>query len=470
MTTAMSAPHHARATTPDAPPGAGDRRTLRATAAVLALGVAAIYGRVAPQYFGVYPPFGLGALAAGLAALAAAVMALARPTRRRCAGAAAGSLALIAVWAASRTSGLPVGPAPWRADDVGFTDLVCVALEAVAALLFVRLARRPRATRPGRPRRAALATAPALLLASALTVVAAGTATYGPASTSPLVAPPGARTTLTYCRLGGNALAMDLYEPPAAAARPAPAVLYVHGGGWIMGDRQPGGPGAGMANSPGAFFPALQRELNARGFVVAAIDYRLAPLHPWPAPIEDARCAVRFLRAQAGELGIDPGRIGAWGSSAGGQLVALLGLAGPDAGFDVGPYRAQSGRVQVVVDLFGPGDFTRAGDFGPFPRVLIALSLGRDAAVRRAASPVTYAGPDSPPFLILHGAADTEVAPAQSRELASRLAAAGTPVTLVLVAGAGHGFDVPTARPAPAELTQMVADFFARTLAPDPGR
>jgi len=83
---------------------------------------------------------------------------------------------------------------------------------------------------------------------------------------------------------------------------------------------------------------------------------------------------------------------------------------------------------------------------------------------------VDYVGSSAPPFLILHGAADTAVAPAQSQELARQLAVAGAPVTLVTVVGAGHGFDVPGEQPAPAELTRMVADFFSRTLAPVPGR
>jgi acetyl esterase/lipase len=94
--------------------------------------------------------------------------------------------------------------------------------------------------------------------------------------------------------------------------------------------------------------------------VVASIDYRLPPLSPWPAQLEDAKCAVRFLRAHAGALGIDPGRIGAWGSSGGGTLVSLLGLAGLDAGFDRGPWPDRSSGVQV--DMFGPADLTDLGD------------------------------------------------------------------------------------------------------------
>src|SRR5207245_6161575 len=137
-------------------------------------------------------------------------------------------------------------------------------------------------------------------------------------------------------------LAMDLYIPPAGATRPAPVALYVHGGGLLFGDRKTSGVGNTLADHEGALFTPLQQELNARGFVVASIDYRLPPATAWPAQIEDAKCAVRFLRAHATGLGIDPTRIGAWGSSAGGLLVSLLGLTRPADGFDVGQYTDQS--------------------------------------------------------------------------------------------------------------------------------
>ncbi|HUY98894.1 MAG TPA: alpha/beta hydrolase [Thermomicrobiaceae bacterium] len=287
--------------------------TPRIAAATVSLGIMAIYLRIAPQYLGVYPPFAFGALTAGLAALCVAVATLIRPTRRLFALAAVGNVTLIAVWVLSRTRGLPLGPAAWQPVDAGLTDFVYVALEAVATLLFLGLAGSRSAARTRAPWRIALASVPTLLLVSPLVFVAAATATYGPASTSPIVAPAGTRTTLTYCRLGGTALAMDVYEPASPAARPAPAVLYVHGGGWVMGDRQPDGAGAALANSSGAFFPALRGELNRRGFVVASIDYRLAPLHPWPAPIDDASCAVRFLsraRERAGDRSAPDRRLG----------------------------------------------------------------------------------------------------------------------------------------------------------------
>jgi acetyl esterase/lipase len=177
------------------------------------------------------------------------------------------------------------------------------------------------------------------------------------------------------------------------------------------------------------------------------------------------------LRAHAGALGIDPGRIGAWGSSGGGTLVSLLGLAGLDAGFDRGPWPDRSSGVQAVVDMFGPADLTFLGDSAPFPRTVARLALGDSASVRRAASPLTYVPAAHgtarvvPPFLILHGTNDHDIPPRHSRELAARLAAAGLPVALVLVQGAGHGLNTPSQRPSPGQLVELVADFFTRTLA-----
>jgi acetyl esterase/lipase len=240
--------------------------------------------------------------------------------------------------------------------------------------------------------------------------------------------------------------------------------LYVHGGG-IWGDRKPYGLGAKQANHPGALFMPLRRQLNARGFVVASIDYRLPPATPWPAQLQDAKCAVRFLRAHARELGIDPGRIGAWGSSGGGWLASLLGLAGPDAGFDTGQYPEASSQVQAVVDMFGMTDLTNLGDISAFGRFLVQAALGGSAAVRRRASPIRYITPGAPPFLILHGTEDSQVPPHQSAALAGRLQAAGVPATLILVASAGHdGFTSPGQDPPPVQLTSMITDFFATTL------
>src|SRR5215212_2640803 len=106
--------------------------------------------------------------------------------------------------------------------------------------------------------------------------------------------------------------------------------MYIHGSG-IIGDRKMYALGAMLAHHQGALFTPLREQLNVRGFVVASIDYRLPPGTPWPAQIEDAKCAARLLRAHAADLGIDPIRIGVWNSSGGGQLSSLLGLAGSEA-------------------------------------------------------------------------------------------------------------------------------------------
>jgi acetyl esterase/lipase len=268
-----------------------------------------------------------------------------------------------------------------------------------------------------------------------------------------------------YCRPDGVPLAMDLYMPPAAArtGRPAPVAMYVHGGG-ILGDRKVQGAGASLANHAGALFTPLQRQLNARGFVVASIDYRLPPATPWPAQIEDVKCAVRFLRAHAADLGIDPGRIGVWGSSGGGQLASLLGLTAPGAGFDHGQYLPHSSAVQAVVDMFGPADFTDFDDSAPFGQLIAQIWLGSSTALRRSASPITYAASGAPPFLILQGTEDPLVRPRQSTALAQRLHAAGVPTTLIEVQGTGHTLATPGQRPSPDELTATVIHFFTTAL------
>jgi acetyl esterase/lipase len=278
--------------------------------------------------------------------------------------------------------------------------------------------------------------------------------------------PAGGVSTVEYCRPAGVPLAMDLYTPSASArtGRPAPVVLYVHGGGWTMGGRGLVGVGATLAAQDGALFPGLVATLTARGFVVASIDYRLAPDTPWPASIQDAKCAVRFLRAHAAELGIDPARIGAWGSSAGGQLVAMLGLAGPAAGFDVGQYREQSSTVQAVVDMFGPTDLTDFADANGFASAIAYLGMGDNPDTLHSASPVNYVTPAAPPFLILQGSDDKRILPRQSQHLSDQLHAAGVRATLIMVAGTGHTVNTPTEQPGPAQLTATVADFFTTTL------
>lgn len=211
---------------------------------------------------------------------------------------------------------------------------------------------------------------------------------------------------VTYCTMEGVELKMDIRYPRSTDGR-WPVAMYVHGGGWTGGDKK---GGAGAEDISG---------LQKAGFLVVSVNYRLAPEYKFPAMIEDVKCAVRFLRARAAEYNLDPDHIGAWGSSAGGHLVALLGLADESAGWDVGEYLEYSSRVQAVVDMFGPADLTVPFS-GGYDNLKDTVFGGFDAAL---ASPVTYATPGDPPFLILHGDKDELVPITQSETLLARLQA-----------------------------------------------
>jgi acetyl esterase/lipase len=434
---------------------------------VLVLGAAAIHLAGAPARLAGSPVLGTGSAAIGALQVALAAAVLIAPTRRSVGVASFASAGAVVLWALGHTVGLPAGLTLWRPEPLSVPDLFLPALELLAAFVFAAAA--ARAPRPEAPRAwlTALALVPTILLTAIPTlggVLGAFDDTWLPVGAS--VAPAAARTTtVTYCSPGGIPLAMDVTEPAARAARPAPVALYVHGGGWFLGDRQPAGFGANLAGNDGALFVPLRDELTRRGFVVAAIDYRLVPLYPWPAQIEDAKCAVRFLRADAAALGIDPNRIGAWGSSAGGHLVAMLGTTGPDAGFDVGQYGDRSSRVEAVVDMFGPTDLNQMGDSNAFGRTVLQIAFGgASAADRAAASPVSYVAPGDPPFLVLQGTDDLLVRPHHSSDLAQRLLAARVPATLVMVAHTGHTMATPGQQPSSSEVAALVVDFFARTL------
>ena len=254
---------------------------------------------------------------------------------------------------------------------------------------------------------------------------------------------------VTYCTDGGQPLTMSLFAP-VPTDRPAPVVLQVHGGGWERGERF-----VNLAQSPTA------SQLVAHGMVVASVDYRLAPENPWPDQIIDVKCAVRFLRANAPELGIDPNRIAAWGSSAGGQLVSLLAVNGTPAAWDTGAYGDVSSQVDAVVDEFGPADLSAPG-WGPYVTNIFRTVFGTasdSSPVLRAASPITYVDPGDPPFLILQGTADHIVPAAQSEELAQRLEADHVPTELDLVARGAHGLGTPGEDPSPEQIEARIVSF-----------
>jgi acetyl esterase/lipase len=148
---------------------------------------------------------------------------------------------------------------------------------------------------------------------------------------------------VTYCTPDNLPQKMDVYFPQAGG--PWPVLAYVHGGAWMRGDKSEA--------------TELARGMTAQGYLVVSIDYRLYPAAKFPDMIEDVKCSIRFLRTNAGEYNLDPDRIAAIGASSGGHLVALLGTADENAGFDAGEYLEQSSRVQAVVAMAPPTDLTR---------------------------------------------------------------------------------------------------------------
>ena len=247
---------------------------------------------------------------------------------------------------------------------------------------------------------------------------------------------------IPYVPDGDASQRLDLYLPEKSGGdRPLPLLVWVHGGGWLGGSK---------SENPGA-------ALTARGeYASASVEYRFSDKALFPAQIQDCQAAVRFLRANAKKYHIDPDRIGVWGGSAGGHLVALLGTAGgADAFPKIGENRDQSDRVQAVIDIFGPADFPAvkrqvAADkavknifnfedmSSPYAKLFGAVSR-RAAELEKSASPVTFVSKDDPPFLIVHGTADTLVPYAQSTEFADALKKAGVDVILQTVPGGGHG-------------------------------
>jgi len=152
-----------------------------------------------------------------------------------------------------------------------------------------------------------------------------------------------AERDVTYCTMNELPQKMDIYYPSSGG--PWSVLMYVHGGSWIEGDKA---EGEGW------------KYLNENGFLVVSVNYRLGDYQTkFPVMIEDAKCAVRYLRAHNKEYNIDPDRIAAIGASAGGHLVALLGTADESAGWDVGEYLDQPSKVQAVIVMSGISDFTR---------------------------------------------------------------------------------------------------------------
>lgn len=224
---------------------------------------------------------------------------------------------------------------------------------------------------------------------------------------------------------GFRPLFLDLSLPPGPG--PHPVLVYVHGGGWMIGTPKYGNPTLRALDLPG--------QARAAGLAFARVSYRLSGEAHWPVPHQDIQAALAFLTLHAGRLSLDPARIAVLGESAGGHLAAWAGL-------DPGP----GARVAAVVNWYGAVDLTgmlsvrRAEETGPRPERRL-LGEGADLAARaRAASPLHADLRAAPPFLHQHGDADRVVPLSQAQAFHAALLAAGRSSTLEVIAGADHCF------------------------------
>jgi acetyl esterase/lipase len=227
---------------------------------------------------------------------------------------------------------------------------------------------------------------------------------------------------LTYC----NSQTLDLYIPRAAVTRPLPIAMYVHGGGMTAGGKSD-------------LNPVFLDSLASAGYAVVSINYRLAPQFKFPAQIDDVKCAIRYLRAKAPRYGLNGSEIFAFGTSVGGELVALAALTGSHSAFDVGPYQTEPSNLTAVADMFGPANLTQPAS--GFTTSGIQQVFGsNDHRDLLLASPTHFVAPNSPPILLIQGVNDTKVLKSQSIELFQDLKAAGDQAELILVQNMGHMF------------------------------
>ena len=239
-------------------------------------------------------------------------------------------------------------------------------------------------------------------------------------------------------------LKMTLFVPRTKEKKPA--VLYFPGGGFTSADHEK--------------FLEMRYALARAGYVVAACEYRAVP-NKFPALLEDAKAAVRWMRAHASEFGVDADRIGLLGDSAGGYVVQMAGATNGEKNWDVGDFKEVSSDVQAVVSIYGISDLTTIGEGignenvhasaavtealllnGPAFKNFAGASVNADPQKAKAASPIGHVDGTEPPFLLMHGSGDKVVSPLQSKKMFEALQNKNVEAEYVLVRGAEHG-DLP---------------------------
>lgn len=240
---------------------------------------------------------------------------------------------------------------------------------------------------------------------------------------------------VAYARAGGRELKLDVYRPEEVTEK-HPAILQIHGGGWVIGDKREQG------------IPLLNH-LAANGWVGFNANYRLSPTATWPEHLIDLKRAVVWIREHADEYGVDPDFIAVTGGSAGGHLTAMMGLTADDRTLQPG-FEDADASVQAVVPFYGVFDFTdRQGvnhdDFlSRFLEPMVMKAFIADEPEKfAAASPVDRVNADAPPFFVIHGDRDTLAPLEDARLFVDRLReASDEPVVYAELQGAQHAFDI----------------------------
>ncbi len=270
--------------------------------------------------------------------------------------------------------------------------------------------------------------------------------------------PVQSRTDLVYAKHGDREMKLDLYVPEKGDG-PFPVVVWIHGGGWLGGEKTD--------------CPPLNLGYCQNGYAAASLSYRFSNVAPYPAQIEDCKAAIRWLRAHAKEYNLDPDHIGVWGGSAGGHLVCLLGVTGKTKKFDVGDNLDQSSEVQAVCNFFGPTDVLTGLD-GLDPNTdltkalvgmytsLLGGPVSEKTELAKEASSTTYADANSAPFLHVHGTVDLLVPVEQAEKLHDKLRQADVWSRLFILPRAGHG----GAEFADPKLLEEIRLFFDKNLKP----
>jgi acetyl esterase/lipase len=252
----------------------------------------------------------------------------------------------------------------------------------------------------------------------------------------------------------GLALSMDVYYPEKSNGY---GVIFIHGSGWSADvdlDAKP--------LKDGEQTQIYGQPLVKAGYTVFAINHRAAPRFRYPAQVEDAQRAVRFVRHNARKFGINPDRIGAVGGSSGGHLVSMLGvLDGKGSPEDKSPVNRESAKVQCVVARAAPSDLVMMGRERERVIALFGIPLPQETQASEyrqfvEGSPVMHISPDDPPFLLLHGDADKAVPYHQSEVMETALLKAGVKVKLVRVPGGGHGPRFDGAKNPPDYIGEMI--------------